>query len=756
MLSSLCLYIFTFFLSIFNPIISVINKIDESLVDGYEYKLDEDIKVIINNDDTNQLNIKYYYKNRIIYDENATNLSEFERLNNNTFIKEDRIILIRNVDKKICFINAYFNGEIINNNLEEESDSVYAIIDREDYYLFSTIDGKLKSLIINNNNIIKEKNYEINEGRKVRVKKVVINDNYIHLVLEKDLLCGGDFGNGGNPDNDKAIILFTIDKGLEKKDVKSFNEKEFVNIEIKDGFIFLSMDKSLYCYDKELNKIKALEFNSLSIFDKVEINNFGIIYYARFFKNGLEVWNINNQKLVYDTEYSYIDDVIELDDKYVSIKYMNDSIKFIEDINLYDITLFNEDNDYNSSSDKPTNINEYIYSFNKRIDRSKVQTIGGFNSNEAGSYVTYYIYDSLELTGITHVFPTINVRDNVTYPINYKLEFNTRALLNGYEIYNNYPLERSGEYKLELIMDDKIFKTIYFYVGEKYSNLNNNRIVLRNYDYYVNEGDELKLEYKIPKIVEFDSENTKIEEIWVNNEKISDFESFKSSSGDLVIYLYLRGLKRGNNEILVNFIKTSDYFYEIGEKISVFVLDCEPSNIINCSVNNNKIDFDLNIEDRDNTIKYFYINYYNGNSLVHSDFIDIKETEYIINNTFSFTKIVIGESYDIKLNNLIDNDLFEISYNDISKRDRISFEILNREESIQSARISVSKTNNIKKVNLLNSNNDNVYIGSNYNYLVIILSCIIVLVVGLLISVLIIRKNYGLKFFNLRNNNNSK
>lgn len=751
MLSSFCFYCltcFSFFLSLFNPVTSLINKISEEdeYIEKYEYRLNEDIQVSVNNENES-ISMSFSYKNRLLYKTLVKNLEEAELLKDNVIIQEDRIVIVRSIDAKIVFINALFNGEIINNELEEKSDRVNTICIDNDYYVFSTYKGVLSSYIINNNGIINSKTYEINEGKKVSVKKVVNNNDYIHLVLEKDLLAGGVFGNGGNTDNGKGIILYSIDKELKRIDVKSFNEPAFNNIEVKDNKLYLSMDKSLYCYDENLNKIYGLSFSNDSIYCKTYINYYGLTFYARFFKNGLEVWNIDEQKRIYDKEYSYIDKIIEVDDKYVALKYIDNRYVFLNDINLYDISLFIEENDYNDNNDKPNNINEYIYSFNKKINRTLVKTIGGFNSNEQGNYITYYSYGDLELTSVTHVYPTVNVRDNVTYPLHYKLEFNTKGLLNGYEIYNNYSIDRVGSYKLELLIDDKIFKTINFYVSDKYKiNSDDNSYLIRNYDYYVKDGETLKLEYKMPKIDEISEKDVKIEEIWVNNAKFGDFESFKSSSGELVIYLYLRGLKRGNNEFLVSFIKTSEGIYEINDNLSVFVLDNEPDNVIHCNVKNKKIDFDLSITDIDNTIKYFYVDYYNGNNLVRSDAIDIVNQEYIIDKRIAFSKIVIGEAYDIKENTLIDNDLLEISYNDINNKDRISFEVLNRENSINEVRISVNKTNNIKKVNLLNSNNDNVYVGSNYNYLVIILSCAIVLAVGLLIAILIIRKYYGLSF----------
>ena len=744
MLSSFCFFAFSFFLSLFNPITSLINKVseDSEYSNKYEYRLNEDINVSLNNE-VNLITVKYSYKNRLIFSCSVNSIEEFEELSDNVIIKEDRLLFLTIENGKIVFINAFFNGEIEKNVIDKYGDKVNIINIDNDYYVFSTYNGILSSYIIDNEGIIKSKTYEINEGKEVRIKKVIGNNNYIHLVLEKDLLAGGDFGNGGNSDCDKAISLFTIDKSLRKVDVKSYFEKEFENLEIKNGNLYLSMDESLYCYDGELNKVFGLRFNSEELFGKVMVSFNGLVYYARFFKNGLEVWCLDSKKIVYEKEYSYTDKIMELDDKYLALKYINNRYVYLNEINLYDISLFIEENDYNDSSDKPNNINEYIYSFNKIIDRTQVKTIGGFNSNEQGKYITYYSYGDLELTGVTTVYPTVNVRDNVTYPLYYKLEFNTKGLLNGYEVHNNYSLDKVGQYKLELIIDDKIFKTINFYVSEKVGvNNKNNSHVFRNYDYYLNDGDILKLEYKIPKINELDEKNAKIEEIWVNNEKFSDFESFKSSSGDLVIYLYSRGLKRGNNEFLVDFIRISDGIYEINEKISVLVLDDEPDNVINCNVRNKEIDFDLSITDNDNTIKYFYVNYYNGNNLVKSVEFDVINQEFVIDKNLTFSKIVIGEAYDINYNSLIDNDLLEISYSDVGIKDRINFEVRSRESSIKEARISINKTNNIRKVNLINSNNDNVYTGSNYNYLVIILSCVVILVVGLLIGVMIVRRNY--------------
>ena len=71
MLSSFCFYCltcFSFFLSLFNPVTSLINKISEEdeYIEKYEYRLNEDIQVSVNYENES-ISISFSYKNRLLY-----------------------------------------------------------------------------------------------------------------------------------------------------------------------------------------------------------------------------------------------------------------------------------------------------------------------------------------------------------------------------------------------------------------------------------------------------------------------------------------------------------------------------------------------------------------------------------------------------------------------------------------------------------------------------------------------------------------
>ncbi|MBQ7277281.1 MAG: hypothetical protein IJS58_08565 [Bacilli bacterium] len=768
--------------------INDINNINNEIL-VKEEKIDETLDIEINQDDeakikflneNNKIIYEYYYDKKKIYEENfASNIIDINKLNNlNKPIKlDDKSFIVFSISEESELIGKIINlsGKIINEinineliNIDYKVDDYKIIVDEYLYdyiYLFINMNNDIYAYKLDYHNdklsIDCFKKYE-GEGKE-EVIKIINIKTYIYLFIYKENNAGGDFGNGGKANSLKCTTLLMVNSDtLEIESVKTFESEEIIDLNIvnsiydeniyKDSsYIYTLTSDECFIYDIHLNKILGLKFKSDCIFGICSLNDLGEFYLARFFHNGIEVinlnkasWNANFVKIDYSFD-TLIDSIFYFDDHYYSIK---DGLLYSV-IDLYYLKDFEFDYVYENIYDKPVYHNDHIYTFKKRIGRTGFRTIGDFDTFTAGIYITFYFFGDLELKCNITVNPFINCKDGLIYPIGYKLKFNLKALLDGYEIINDYELNKEGLHHLILYNDDEIYKEIEFIVSKDMTSLDDSEKWDVNYDYYGYLNDYF---YGRIKLVGLNINDEEDIEVSVNGKIInnSDFNLERREDGLILIIKY-KLQNKGINTFLIDYVKkgTKDNLIDeriiINEKIKIFCMDDKPNIDINSNVNNKNISLNLEIIDNDKTIRYFYFDYYNGNNLIKREKIPFsyQNIDDLVNKDIDYDVIKVGFVYDINYKYLQEEALFTIK----DRCNGIDYKIINREEDVKEIAFEINKKN-LRELSVVN---DVIYNSGVISNAFMLISTLSIILIGAIIIFVLLAKKKGIKLSNKKN-----
>lgn len=329
-----------------------------------------------------------------------------------------------------------------------------------------------------------------------------VYEDTLYIAIYKDALTYGDFGNGGDGENN--IVIVSIDKNLDViKYIVLDKKDEIIKIKVKENII-LETTNSLISITKDLQIINS--FNKTNEIIKVFVGEQKVYL---FYSDKIEI--LNNQNL-----FNYDCFMYDFEEKNI-LQY--DNILYLKDNNLYmfdiiDLTRWKCFDRYYDEEDLSTLYT--IYGPAELINK-KCKTY--FDENIYGNYefeVVYKTYIGVEFSKHIkqHISSEFNVCNGMTYPQGYRLLFNGNAYLNGKAIVNNYPVDIIGKHKL-IIYGNGTEQEINFNISD--SLMKNNDIIYTDYDLSVNVNEKVIIEYSLSDY----SEDFIIKDVVCNREIIS-------------------------------------------------------------------------------------------------------------------------------------------------------------------------------------------------------------------------------------------
>jgi len=715
-----------------------------------------ELKETIDEDSSIKLEVKYRIeeeKTIVTFLGNNLPIYSFEENKNITYLSKKYVyyqqkifyyeLVHSKLIQKTISIDGSIEEEIVLNNLNWND--FFVSLNEDTIYLFGECIKNEENHEIEIVQIGESINAKTYQGKgKEKVIDAVFYEDDLYLLIQKYQICEGDFGNGGKANSEEAKILVKINNNLEIEKIVYFEETQFLKIERLENRIVITFSNSIYVFDSSLNQIKGLKFNTESIYTKSTINELGIIYVARFLKNGYEVIDLNSYTKISENaylnelnEYLYFDKIMTMNHSFYGI--VQNKIEGIFNILLID--GFVNKQIYHNQNNKPNYMNKNITTFFHDVACTKVQTLGNFDELKCGEYRTYYFYqDTLfcyELIGLTSVIPAINIRDGLIYPSGTCIESNLEMTLNDKKIESGEILTEEGKYVLkEFLENGTLYETISFEIRNsknKAMRIGNDSYYQDSFAYYLNLFESLDLEYKIELSYE---ELTKKEiKLIVNEKPFYQYELKKINEGETILSMWFTPLDIGINYYDIMGIQLEDEFIEIKDSITIIGLNQELEYEEEYTINNEKISLDVNISDVDNTLRNWYIDYYDGTNRIKREQYLLEDQKITLDRIEKAKTIKIGFISDCLYKNVMECELVQLNYKSMNKNNEIELKILNQEESIHELLIQISKNNSLEKV-YINKNEETktIYQSVSYPYLIILLICLFLIINSISIS----------------------
>ena len=343
-------------------------------------------------------------------------------------ISEDRTIKynLSNVDEDI-FI--YYNS-IVNNQVN--------------CYLFKTISHNKRKL---------------SSGNGEEIIDFEIYDDSIYLLVKKEAIPEGLFGNGGL---DKGLVIARFNKSFEIQKYITMDDEEDnqgVSISIINDLIYLIKERSIHVFSMEMESLNYKEIGNNYL---ITVGKKGLVY--AFLKSEIAILS----KISFDKESS------------ISYPILISSIRKGED----SIIITSGDEEYLADVVDRRCLHEYQYiitdnkeMYNNRLE--SLESVFGIVKLKKKEYYDYYVPGEFGSFDVVLKYETkaginfdvsikenipleCNLRDKMIYPSGYRIKFNGSGLINGNSVLSNYQLKDDGTYEVEITGNNVIEKyTIY-------------------------------------------------------------------------------------------------------------------------------------------------------------------------------------------------------------------------------------------------------------------------------------------------------
>ena len=437
----------------------------------------------------------------------------------------------------------------------------------------------------------------------------------LYLLVYKDKITNGDFGNGGN--YDKNVSLVIINDSLEivrvcVYDIDLLSENKF-NLYYREQYVFLKSNLYIYKFNddlKYLSKVQCLNENIVGEKLIALFDNKKIYIYDIYFLNEVGVIEntISTKKL-----YVLNNQIIMKDDGYYNVDVVD-----YRSFRCFDVY-------YQEIDDKNT-----VYTLFGKAELIENECDRFFNKNIVGNYefqLTYKNINNLifEKSINQEIRLETNVCEGMVYPTGYRIMFNGNGKLNGETVVSNYPIYTEGDY--ELCVDGSDYeKKIKFKIRNGI--YENSDKLYDSIDFFINSGEEIKIELFTDK-EEFEIIN--IESNYkTNNISIEDTANKKNivinygilDEGIHYIFIGKIYIKIGNEEkeIIINRCFNVLVYKEArGFELNNF--DCENLKVLISSFDNSCRALEVIVNTDNVSERYLYLINPNINNV---DLIDLK------------------------------------------------------------------------------------------------------------------------------------
>ena len=507
-------------------------------------------------------------------------------------------------------------------------------------------------------------------------------DDRLYLVGCKMPGGGGDFGNGGRFINTVFVVSLNHDFEIIKYRILS-SDKEVILYEHYKERLYLVLSDRLYKFDQNLNTVYRTEIKKpikkahLSAINRLTI----------FTASECYIFNIYNFNCESDFSYPPVNDIYILE-KAVYLKTSSKNYYF----DVAYLQHFKPPVYYCPSIDYSAD----VYTLFGTATFISEESDPFFDPCVYGIYQRGYIYSNrqgmeFKIIRDMEVLPEANVDNGGIYPIGYRLQFCGIAYLNGRSILNNYRLDQTGEYDLQLHGANGEVQSISFYVS--FNQLNFTEISVMNWDVEVGAGQTfyLELEYDISaecEIIGIMIDDQIIDNLIIdcNQKKINIKMIAPKDPG--IYYYYLDKINcRYQGDIIG---------YNLNQIVCVNVLKAPPEITVSAG---KSLNYRIEVADREATARYFSVT-------VISQQTDFIEKYSLANNNIYLTglaseteyQIQIGLVYQIgnRIYNTVDLIEAKITGGDEIKLGEI--EILEKGETLKQFQINLNKSNKILEV----------------------------------------------------------
>lgn len=568
---------------------------------------------------------------------------------------------------------------------------------------------------------------------KIVVNHLVFHDNNFYISIYKNgITNNSEFINHGNYGDIKSLIVkldldyqiintYYIDENNENEIVKNFyifDNQIKVLLETKSGYVIynlsLCLTKSSYYYldvnsdveliphyksikeDLFINRSlkKLFIFSNNQVVDIYQITDLEDFYCYKLFNHNLYLYGKNNHLIIYKlSEY----EIIKQEPKilnYYNLDYLDTSNIIVE--SWFGKTM--------------VSIKEITPYFDKTV---------------SGEYeISYVININGEI--IKEIKVPLIVQDytnfyhNGIYKINKVLEFFGIGSLNGKPIYFGTPLDEAGEYDIEITNINGEKKIYHLYVVDDYYK-DEKVINIPAINVYENKG-----------VLEINLKKQVLKDVIVNNESYDNY----SISNDILTIDFNKNDKNTESYILNGLIllnNSQENYYEINRHLVFRYLKKSPIIDIYKTLKKDSININTNIVDNDKTFLCLKALYNNQEKLINtSDLINLNDIK----------DLKLYFSYDLGDGVILDELICEIhQYEMFNARLGITYESGSIKEcdiSIDVKEEVLSKliVGNVSLLDFYNNINSNNYLFT----IIIICVCLVIVVSGLFIGYVIVRK----------------
>ena len=495
-------------------------------------------------------------------------------------------------------------------------------------------------------------------------------DEFI-VAGKKDVLTGGDFGNGGKRDG--SIFITSISNEFEILDIVTLEDNSsIIGLEYYKDYLTLVSEDAIYKFASNLELVlsnvineKTLEYkiaftNKLIIFSKEKIIIYDWINFKMLTKIDLDFEIINLKKfpnILFINNNSYLD-IASLN----NLKYVDEI--YLDVIPSYEIeTMFGKATLIEEISEKP--FNNLIYGIYLRKLKYK---------SKFGLEFTVEFESKVNLE--------VNVTEGGIYPVGYNLHFTGDAYLNENPILNNYSIPTSGKYTLKLVGINNEEYICNFEVVDEQIKFTEEQVI--DYDIITKKDNYYYLS------LSYSGNLDNIYSVIIDGEEYFDLVIDKEEK---ILSVKMKALLESG---LYYYVFDSICYEEAGNlrkhpvnKIYVVkVLEDIPN------INLFKIDkFNYKLELIDDKVtRYFYLTYFVNNEEVFLKY-PINNNKVNIPRILHNSKIKLGICYDLGDKSYQKIELMELEYAEVNENSILEIELTKLEDNSKELNFKINKKN---------------------------------------------------------------
>ena len=406
------------------------------------------------------------------------------------------------------------NGSIISkdNLISDDNIMAYNVIKYNDnllIYYHNNIDSWVK--LINN-----DSTFCLSSGHHEVIMDAKTNGDNWYFLLRKDTITEGPFGNGGIS---KGLVIAKYDLGFNLLKYIVLDDEGVdgnIKIELSSNKLFLITSVDIHTFSLDLDTI-----------NKKDIGNNLLITTAY---NGLVYIFLQHKVDIYDG-YTFL--------KMASIE-LEDEVDKVELKDNYLLFKINEKKYYGDVIDKrELHIYKYLTSDNLELylnSLNNIYSIFGIVFQTKKEYNDYYKEGSYGLYEATITYKTkgdisfklklnenypleCNIKNNMIYPVGYRIIFNGDGMIDGNVMISNYQIKDEGIHEIEINGSGRKM-TYTIYVDHNQKTLSNSpELVLDDYK-ELKMKEKFFINYNLGRNVEI--KNIKTEGLNVSSYEVKD------------------------------------------------------------------------------------------------------------------------------------------------------------------------------------------------------------------------------------------